>query len=251
MSLQACPRVRSITMAFALLSFVAQGSVWAANNILLINTTGQPPLNDIDQCGFMDRVATEALRRIGMRLETVQLPAERGLQNVNAGYEDGEMSRVAGLNKTYPNLIQVPEVIMDWEFHAFAASSINLEKKWADLSSYSVAFIRGWKIVEKNVPHSSVLTVVKSPDQLFSLLDKQRTDVVVYERWGGLKLLGQLQRKDLAMIQPALARKKMYMYLHKKHKQLVPLLANSLKNMKADGSYQQIYKDTLGQHADP
>ena len=239
--------VKNIFLISMLVAAVFLQPVYAAN-VLVFNTTGKPPLNAPDQSGFMDRVAAEALRRIGIQLKTVQLPAERGLQNVNAGIDDGEMSRIAGLQKQYPNLLQVPETIMDWEFHAFSAENLSLENKWADLAGYSVAFIGGWKIVEKNVPASSVVTTVKSPAQLFGLLKKQRTDVVVYERWGGLKLIDQFALSNVKIIQPPLAQKKMYMYLNKKHSHIVSKLAGILKQMKEDGSYQKIYATTLGQY---
>jgi len=236
---------KTIASAYVLAALVLWQPVYASGS-LVINTTGIPPLNSADQAGFMDRVAAEALRRMDIKLKTVQLPAERGLQNVNAGIDDGEMSRIAGLHKQYPNLVQVPETIMDWEFHAFAAKSLKPVKKWSDLADYSVAFIRGWKIVEKNVPRSSIVITVKNPLQLFELLKKQRTEVVVYERWGGLKLIDQFGLSGVKIIQPPLAQKKMYMYLHKKHAGLVPALASKLKQMKADGSYKKIYDETLG-----
>lgn len=219
-----------------------------ADDILVINTTGNPPLNTPDQSGFMDKVAAEAMRRINVKLETVQLPAERGLKNANAGIDDGEMSRIAGLQKHYPNLIQVPETIMNWEFHAFSVIDMNSEDKWSNLAGHSVAFIRGWKIVERNIPDSSTRTLVKNPDQLFGLFKKQRTEIVVYERWGGLKLLEQLQMLNVKIIDPPLAQKKMYMYLHKKHRDLVPLLSDALKAMKEDGTYQRIYDEVLGRY---
>jgi polar amino acid transport system substrate-binding protein len=77
---------------------------------IVLNTTGNAPLNTPDQQGFVDLVATEAFRRIGVTVKTVKLPAERGLINANQGIHDGEMLRVGGLEKIYPNLIMVPEV---------------------------------------------------------------------------------------------------------------------------------------------
>lgn len=77
---------------------------------IVLNTTGNAPLNTPDQQGFVDLVATEAFQRIGVRVKTVKLPAERGLINANQGIHDGEMLRVGGLDKIYHNLVMVPEV---------------------------------------------------------------------------------------------------------------------------------------------
>jgi ABC-type amino acid transport substrate-binding protein len=39
--------------------------------------------------------------------------------------------------------------------------------------------------------------------------------------------------------------KDMYMYLHKKHKDLVPEITEAFKAMKKDGTYQKIWDKTL------
>jgi polar amino acid transport system substrate-binding protein len=227
------------------LLFCLLGSPLYAANVLVINTTGKPPLNTPQRTGFMDLVTAEALRRIGYQMETVQLPAERGLTNSNAGIDDGEMSRIFGLEKLYPNLVRVPEKIMDWEFNAFTNKAIHINAGWPDLSPYAVSFINGWKILEKNVPAKAEITKVKNPGQLFALLQKDRTDIIIYERWGGLNIIQQHRLQDIRVIMPPLAVKDMYIYLHKKHKKLVPHLTRALYEMKQDGAYQRIYDKTL------
>lgn len=216
-----------------------------ASQTLIINTTGKLPLTSPDKTGFLDLVAIEAFRRCDLNLETMQLPAERSLINVNQGIEDGEMSRIAGLEKIYPNLIRIPETIMDWEFHAFSDQEIDLSGGWSDLASYSVAFINGWKILESNVPAEAEITKVKNPEQLFYLLTKKRTQIVIYERWAGLRHIQQPQFKTIKLLQPALAKRKMYMYLHKKHQAIVPKLAAALKSMKLDGTYDKLVMQVL------
>jgi len=216
-----------------------------ASQTLVINTTGESPLNTSEHTGFLDLVAAEAFRRSGLKLETVMLPAERGLMNVNLGIEDGEMSRIAGLEKVYPNLIRVPETIMDWEFYAFSELKIDLNGGWSDLANYSVAFINGWKILERNVPAETEITKVKNPEQLFYLLARKRTQVVIYERWAGLRQIKQPQLKAVRLIQPALSKRKMYMYLHKKHRVLAIKIAEALKSMKRDGTYDKLEEQIL------
>lgn len=215
-------------------------------NEITLNTTGEAPLNTPHLTGFMDLVAKEAFHRIGYSLKTIKLPAERGLKNVNAGIEDGEMSRIKGLDKTYSNLIRVPEKIMDWEFVAFSHDDIKLDKGWSGLSKFSVTFINGWKILEKNVPQQTEITKVKNHHQLFSILDKNRTDIIIYERWGGLLHLSKNPHfKPIKLHYPPIAKKEMFIYLHKKHKKLIPKIKQSLLNMKQDGSYNMLMKKIL------
>lgn len=211
-----------------------------ADSVIRLNTTGQPPLNTSSQNGFMDEVAGEAFRRLGIKLETTLLPAERGLKHANRGLVDGEMSRVKGLTKIYGNLLRVPEKIMDWEFVVFSSKKINLLAGWDALSGKLVAHINGWKILEKNIPKSAEVTKTSNAEELFILLRKKRTDYVVYERWAGHLKLHEMNLGNISEQAPPLAVKEMFIYLHKKHKKIIPELAAALKEMKRDGSYQKL-----------
>lgn len=216
-----------------------------ADKVLTFNTTGKTPLNNAQQTGFLDEISREAFKRIGYQIKTIQLPAERGLKNVNAGIEDGEMSRIAGLNKSYPNLLQVPEKIMDWEFVIFSIDPINLENGWSALDNKAVSFLNGWKILERNVPDSANALKVQNSEQLFSLLKKRRTDYVIYEKWCGLFLSKKQKLSNVKLRYPALAKKEMFLYLHKKHEALIPQVSDALKQMKKDGSYDKIFNKIL------
>lgn len=210
-----------------------------------LNTTTKPPLSTPDQTGFIDRVAEAALARLGIKLITVRLPAERALIDANKGILDGEVSRVAGLEHTYTNLVRVPEKLIDIEFTVFSRHVEHLAPGWKALQPYSTAFINGWKILENNVPENAEITKVKTPLQLFNLLNLDRVDLIIYERWGGTALIDKLQFENIRRLQPALLTKGMFMYLNKKYKNLVPQLTQALKDIKADGTYDRIYQQTL------
>lgn len=215
-----------------------------SETIITLNTTGNPPLNTPDQSGFLDLISKEIFSRLNITLHTVQLPAERGLINANNGTEDGEMSRIEGLEKTYGNLIRVPEKIMDWDFVVFSPLDLDLSDGWTSLKPYSISYINGWKILENNLDFPGVIKV-HSPDQLFTLLAKNRTDVIVYERWAGLLLKRQRNLNAIKIANPPLAIKPMFIYLNKKHAALVTPLSEALKEIKKDGSYQRIVNQVL------
>ena len=217
---------------------------------LTLNTAAEPPLSTEFQNGFIDLVVKEALTRIGMTLHTVRLPAERALQDSNAGIIDGEIIRVAGLEQTYANLIAVPEKLMDLEFMAFSRKPVDLQTGWDALAGHSIAFINGWKILEHNTPREAEVTKVQTQSQLFNLLSLDRVDIVIYERWGGSHLLKAFNLSQARPILPPLAVRSMHIYLHRKHQPLVEKLDRALKDMKADGTYQKIYNDILRLYQD-
>lgn len=228
------------------ITIASQVAVVTASNlkqekVIVLNVTGHSPLNEKDKSGFMDKIAALAFKRLGYQLETIHLPAERALKNSNAGIEDGEMSRIKGIHLMYPNLIMVPEALMNWEFVLFCRDTKPVIHGWKGLADKSIAYINGWKILEKQVPVSAEVTTVKNIDQLFLLLFKNRVDYIIYERWGGLKYLQDNKIHGIKMIQPALAVKSVYIYLHKKHARLVDKLGQVLLALKREGIYQQIY----------
>lgn len=220
------------------------GSIWAKETLVL-NTAFTFPLSTNEQSGFIDVIVNEALGRIGFELESVWLPAERALINANAGIDDGDLLRIAGLQKTYPNLIQVPETVIDLEFVVFTKHANFRITDWQSLKPYSIAYITGWKILERNITDAAKITKVKNAEQLFTMLLKDRVDVIVYSRWVGLGYIRQNDIRGIKIMEPPLATRNLYVYLHKKHQHLVPKLATSLQTIKSDGSYQRAFQKIL------
>ena len=81
---------------------------------------------------------------------------------------------------------------------------------------------------------------------LFNLLLADRVDIIVYDKKQGQLVLQELHAlKDVQLLEPPFAVTQMYPYLHKKHENLVQPLADTLKNMKTDGTYQKIVTEVL------
>jgi len=242
------PGLAAITCLY-LLSGPSVAEAPADDKILVLSTAFSEPLSNNEQTGFVDRLVGTALRRLGYRLESVYSPAERALIIANSGVDDGEMLRIAGLQKSYPNLIQVPEKIIDLEFVAFTHNKSLEINGWQDLASYTVAIITGWKILERNIPTATDLVTVKNVDQLFTLLLKDRTDAILYSRWSGLAYMRKHQLQGIRIVEPSLARQSMYVYLHKRHRDLVPRLANELRALKVEGEEQRLFREILAPYA--
>lgn len=216
----------------------------AALPVLVLNDTNAPPYTTANGEGFVDRVAAEAFRRAGVGLELVRLPAERGLLNANRGIIDGELTRIAGLEARYPNLVRVPEKLLDWNFSAFAKDA-SLPASWEAIRQRPVAHIRGWKIYERELTGAPHVLAVKDAEQLFRLLMLDRVEVVLYERWMGQDFTMKNGMPGIHALTPPLARKEMYIYLHKRHAALVPRLAGALRAIRAEGLYERWYREIV------
>lgn len=227
-----------------IVSALTGNSSYAANEVtLVLNDTNDPPFTTQAGDGFLDIIAGEAFRRAGLRLKLVKLPPERGLVNANAGIEDGDLTRIAGLEKNYPNLVRVPEKLMDWQFVAFVRQAKPAEANWANLELYSVGHIKGWKIFEQSLLPATHIITTDNSEQLFSMLDKNRIDVALYERWLGYALARQMHIQNLHVVEPPLAVKEMYIYLHQRHTDKVPAIAAALRAIKAEGMYSRICRE--------
>jgi len=239
---QMFPRLRGMLLA-ALIG--SSGPCVAQTGKLSLTTGGAPPLTAApNHPGFLSELAKALFKRIGVEVEVTTVPTERSLINVNSGIDDGDLFRVAGVEAEYPNVIRVPEKIMDNDFVAFTKRTDIRIRGWADLQPYSVAYTTGWKIYDRNVKGVQELVTTPSINGLPSLLDKNRVDVILMDRWQGQWVLRQTGHQFILQ-EPPLARVEIFMYLNKKHAALVPRLAQALQDMKADGSYKKIYDATL------
>lgn len=229
-----CPFMRGLLLAMLL---AAPLPGWAEP--IVMATTASPPLSDAQQAGMLDLIVKEAFTRSGLEVNLVQLPSERGLSMADAGQVDGDVNRIGGLEKAYANLVQVPESNMRYEFMAFTMRKDVEIRNWSDLAEYTVGYVIGWKIYDEHVSSRSVIKVA-TPDNLFMLLASGRVDVALYYRLGGYYYAGKLGLTGLRALEPPLAQREMYMYVHRNHADIVPLLAGALRSMKGDGTYDAI-----------
>lgn len=233
-----------LCLAGTSLLLALSGTATADRPVLVLNDTNDPPFTTASRNGFLDIIAGEAFQRVGIELRLVKLPAERGLIDANAGIQDGDMVRIAGLEKQYPNLVRVPEKLVDWEFSAFSKDA-TIASDWEAIRQRSVGHIKGWKIYEQNMAGAERVITADDPEQLFRLLELNRVEVALYAHAAGVALARRQGLKDVHPLSPPLATREMFIYLHKRHASLAPRLADALRAMKRDGFYQRVYNEKL------
>lgn len=212
---------------------------------LRINTGVGAPYVQANQKGFLDRLIPEIFRRVGVDAVAVGYEAsERAMINANTGIDDGMAMRIKGLETKYPNLLRVDEKIINNDFVAYSIRQRFDTTGFDSLKPYQIAYIIGWKVFEAPLPPGPSITLVQDAQQLFTLLEKDRADIVLFERWQGQWLIRERGIPARLML-PPLATTEMFMYLHKKHAHLVGPLAEALRAAKADGSYQRIFEQSL------
>ena len=214
-------------------------------DVYILNTSTGAPYATKDRNGFQDQVVAEVFRRIGLkgRVEMYDASA-RALINANDNIDHGVAMRIMGLEKKFPNLVRIEERLIENDFVAYSKGLDFTTNDWRSLEPYVAAYINGWMIFERNLEAAQNKQTVKDPAQMFTMLGKGRVDVVLYERWQGLQRAKATDMK-VTVHEPPLASVDMYMYVHKNHAHLAPKLADALRAMKTDGTYQSIFDRTL------
>lgn len=206
-----------------------------ASPSLVLTTWSSPPYSNPQQNGYFDLLLKEAFSRLDIDITIENRPAERSLKDANNGVTDGDFFRISEIGLSYPNLLIVPEPLYQMEFVAFSKmENLTLPNHWSSLSDYHTGYVIGWKIIEENIGDMYGNSAVGSQEILFKLLDANRIEVAIYSRYFGRQLISKFALKNIYIAHQPLAVKPMYLFLHKRHKAIIPQLTNILKEMKAE-----------------
>ncbi|NQU59211.1 MAG: transporter substrate-binding domain-containing protein [Rhodospirillales bacterium] len=228
---------------FAVLTGIAPA--YAAEK-LVFNTGIRDPFTSNDKDGFIDLIIKETFHRIGLDAEVIVYQnSAKSLKNANDGIDDGAALRIEGLEKKFPNLIRVPEKLMDNDFVAYTIGEPQATDSWASMDEFKIAYINGWQIFQNNLANHKATTKTKTAHRMLDLLTTGKVDLILYERWQGLWLAQQFGI-TIQVSEPPLAKMEMFMYLNKKHAGLIEKAAAALSEMKKDGTYKNIFDKTLG-----
>ena len=218
-----------------------------ANPTITLNAGTAEPFITAEGSGFYGVLTKELFSRIGIDAKVIRLPSGRSIINANKGIDDGVIARTAGMEEKYKNLIRIPVPVVKFKFVAYSLDKKISITGWDSFAPYSVGYIRGWRIYEKNLPKTKSLTTVNNAEQLFKLLMNGRAELIMFEYYRGTWWNAHLNA-NAHIIGSPVAEKDMFIYMNNKHKALVPKITEAFKAMKEDGTYQKIKDQTLTPH---
>ena len=195
---------------------------------------------------IINTIINKAYNQLGVEVKRKKLPGDRALRMANSGEIDGLNARVKMLEDRLDNLIRVDIPVTIIENVAFTKDSMIAIDGWNSLTPYSLTTVRGTKIIEKNTKGMNVKLLTKL-DQCFYMLDKDRVDLVIYDRLFGLEHISKKGLKGITIVEPPLHKIKLYHYLHKKNIDLVPDISKILKQMESSGEINQIRDNIIEQ----
>ena len=185
------------------------------------------------------KVLLSAYQKLNITVQFVYLPAERALISSNKGVIDGEDSRIAGLEKTYHNLIPINIPIEKVNLFAYSKNKSIIIKDWYSLKPYRIAYLRGVKVIEKNLIgfNSQTVTDIK---QAFMMLEHNRVDIVISDEFQAEHITDSSINKLI----PPIYSFPVFHYLNKKNRDLVPKLEAVLIQMQKNGTIDRVLNET-------
>lgn len=234
-------RIRSMGIVVLMMLSIAD-SASAAEKISL----GVHFSNQQDVLGkWIDLIYTEAFRRIGMEMEYKELPYKRGDAMADAGEIDGVLARPKNYGELHSSLIRVEEAAPVDSLGAFATDATLQLNGWESLKGVSkiVEYPRGFILAEINLPKVVAPEHIVPSDNLMQSLKKLeagRTQLLL----APTSILGQLLRsgefadsgiRNVGSMQDV----ELFAYLQSKHSATALKLAEALREMKAEGLFEQ------------
>lgn len=182
-----------------------------------------------------------AYKRLAMPIKIVAMPGKRALIQSSTGRVDGEVHRIFEIGLSYPDLIRVPTPINFIEPTVFAIKPFTVTG-CADLKDYHIGRVRGIRHVELCTRDMMKIKVVNHSYELIQVLNDREIDIAITARLNGVLQIKKLGFTKVHALNPALGREPLYHYVHKKHKDLVPLVNKILIEMKESGELESIRK---------
>lgn len=168
-----------------------------------------------------------AYRRVGYELRIEHLPAGRSLTMSNDGIFDGELFRIADVERDFPNLLRVPVPLARIELHAFTLQGKPLEVDWTQQRRLRIGYVRGFRLAERFAIHGQAVPVTTA-SQAVQMLLQDRIDVLLEDEATVRAVLGP-SVSQLRQHPTVLASAELFHFIHKKHQALLAPLSAALR----------------------
>lgn len=203
---------------------------------------------------LFDRLYTEAFKRLGYTFKFKIVPVVRASVEANQGITDGEPGRLFDHGDKYSNLIRVPEPVVTVTFAAYATRPDIKVESWESIkkAGYRVDVMRGLSFIKESGLDPRNVSELNDRSQAYPRLLSSRADVYVDVAFDFTPLMRSPQYKNSTIREVGvLSKREAYGFLHKKHKDLVPRLAEIFRQMKKEGLIEQYEREVQEESIPP
>ena len=220
----------------------------------LVFVFSRPEFNPRTQ--WLIRLYTEALRRMAIQFEFLDVPGNRATALSSAGAVDGELGRTYEFGALYPTLVRVEEPNNDVLFSAYATRPLPQVHDWDDVrrSQLLISYRAGIKEIESKLEdpaYRARVTAVREIGSGLGMLQRGRADLFLDVQEAVEDYLACPQSRKALDPRPwpqlvcVLQRTTGHAYLYQRNRALEPELSAILKQLKDDGTSARYLKEAL------
>ncbi len=197
--------------------------------------------NESPEVRYVQKVLEKAYETLGYRVAYQPLSLAKSVIEVNSGRIDGLRARIGDVEKSFPNLVKIPEPLLNFEMVLIADRRAcgACDLKWVK----QVAVVKGFRAFEDyraQLGFPLDVVYVTHPQQAF--------DMVVEGKVAGAIMSNTNVPKDYYSmnhhwIKSILTTLPDYHYVHRRHIKLVPELSKLFSKYKASGELTRLQKE--------
>lgn len=185
-----------------------------------------------------ETILREAYASFGARIVIWEFPPERFMLTANQGSVDGILFGGEDISLKYPNLEKIAVPLGFDEVVVFTKKTFFTVSGPESLRPYSIGLLIGMPEIQKMTAGMRV-EAVATPVQLFRKLDAGRTDIVVFPKLFGLKIIRELGLSSVRALPGTLDRLGLYHYLVRGNANL-PAVVKALRAMERSGRIREV-----------
>ena len=231
--------LKTIAVTLALVLWLPN-TVYAQKETLEFAAIENSPIQDVAIL-----VVDKLFKHIKQPISVERLPAKRARFYLKNGFKDGEVLRVFDYGeKNNTNVLRVPTPYYEVKTIAFVEKHNEIQiNSVNDLYGHRIAKLRGHihsSQTLQNAPKNQEIYDVETMIQAFHMLRKNRVDIALLNSFDGRATLSKLNITDILPIQTTLAKRDLFIYLHRKHHHLVKALDETVMELKANGELERM-----------
>lgn len=184
-----------------------------------------------------ERLLDRAYGELGYDIKTVVMPSRRSLKMANSGWTDGDLFRIAGIEKVFTALVPVPYPLIQGRLLVVTMKS-GTPRQLSD----GVIGVRRGIIIAEQATRTMKTIRVNDFEQMLDLLRVGRIDAGVVSEVEGVSSMTDEQMSRVTVLPQPLATFTLYHYLNKKHENLVVPLARVIQHLVENGEFSAIVK---------
>ncbi|NDV25249.1 ABC transporter substrate-binding protein [Desulfovibrio sp. JC010] len=198
-------------------------------------------------------VLKEAYEEMGIEIEPKYYPILRAVKTANSGHVDGEIAKIEGMEKQYPNLIRVPVPIYYTEAVVLTKNTNIKVSGWKSLAPYRLGILRGVHVLEEGLKKGDCtkFATCKNNAHMLKMIEADRIQAGVISKVAAMEALKNSNSTDVIILEPPVETTPLYHYLNKKHAALIPQLTTVLEKMQKSGRMKEIKNSYLQKHFYP